>query len=35
MQWIADLGRRIEVDPESGVMIATPQPAQTPVSFPA
>jgi hypothetical protein len=33
--WLADLGRKIEVDPDSGVMIATPQPSQTPVSFPA
>jgi hypothetical protein len=34
MQWIAELGRRIEVDPDSGVVIAAPG-SQTPVSFPA
>ena len=33
--WLADLGRRVEIDPASGTMIAAPQPSQSPVTFPA
>jgi hypothetical protein len=35
-QWVADLGRRIETDPETGVAVVPEQlPAQRPVAFPA
>lgn len=35
-QWVADLGRRIETDPETGVAVAPEQlPPQRPVAFPA
>lgn len=33
--WLGGLGQKIEVDPDTGVMIAAPQPSQTPISFPA
>ncbi|HEX2842825.1 hypothetical protein [Hyphomicrobium sp.] len=33
--WLADLGRKIEAEQLGGVMISSPEPAQTPVSFPA
>lgn len=32
-QWVADLGRPIEVEADSGIMVAAPQPS-SPVSFP-
>jgi hypothetical protein len=35
LTWVADLGRRIEVDPDSGAVVFVPHPQQTPVSFPA
>ncbi len=33
--WLADLGRKIDAQAAGGVMISAPEPAQTPVSFPA
>lgn len=34
-QWVADLGRKVEIDPASGTAIASPHPVQRPVAFPA
>ena len=33
-QWVADLGRKVEIDPETGTAIASPNPVQQPAAFP-
>lgn len=34
-QWVADLGRRIDIDPATGIAVAEHLPVQRPVPFPA
>lgn len=33
-QWVADLGRKVEIDPATGTAVATPHPVQPPAPFP-
>jgi hypothetical protein len=34
-QWVADLGRRVDIDPATGIAVAEHLPVQRPVAFPA